>query len=80
VGTIQIVYGKDVNDRINGSSLSLQPYVNQNGDVVWRCGNSDLDPAANNADPGDGTVSTTGVTSLFDKHMPMPHWLRRLVT
>ena len=40
-GTIQIVYGKDVNSRIDGSQLAIQPLTNLNGDVVWRCGLSD---------------------------------------
>ena len=68
-GTITITYGKDVNDRINGDTLSIQPLVNANGDVVWVCGNA-VDPTDAVADPGDGTDSIDGVTSLQDKHMP----------
>jgi type IV pilus assembly protein PilA len=68
-GTIQIVYGKDVNAKINNSQLAIQPYVNPNGDVVWRCGAADA-PADADADPGDGTASASGTTDLSDKHMP----------
>ena len=76
VGTIQIVYGRDANSRINvattpaNSRLDIQPFVNVNGDVVWLCGNANppLTPAT--ADPGDGVVSTTVATTLLDKHMP----------
>ena len=68
-GTITITYGKDVNERINGDTLAIQPLVNANGDVVWVCGNA-VDPTDAVADPGDGTVSIDGVTSLQDKHMP----------
>ena len=68
-GTITITYGKDVNDKINGSTLAIQPLVNVNGDVVWVCGNAD-DPTDAVADPGDGTASVDGVTTLSDKHMP----------
>jgi len=68
-GTITITYGRDVNDRIDGQTLSIQPLVNVNGDVVWVCGNS-ADPVGADPDPGDGTDSVAGVTSLLDKHMP----------
>jgi len=68
-GTITITYGRDVNQRIDGSTLSLQPMVNPNGDVVWVCGNAN-DPTAGVADPGDGVPSPDGVTNLLDKHMP----------
>jgi type IV pilus assembly protein PilA len=75
-GTIQIVYGRDANSKINGdpgssttSRLDLQPFVNPNGDVVWLCGNADA-PANGDDDPGDGTVSTAAATTLLDKYMP----------
>jgi type IV pilus assembly protein PilA len=68
-GTIQIVYGKDVNAKINNATLAIQPFVNDNGDVVWRCGAA-IAPDSANADPGDGTSSIAGTTSLSDKHMP----------
>jgi len=67
-GTITVLYGADVNTRIDGETLALQPFVNDNGDVVWLCGNADA-PLAGNADPGGG-ASPAGVTSLLDKHMP----------
>jgi type IV pilus assembly protein PilA len=68
-GTITIEYGRDVNQRINGQTLSIQPYVNPNGDVVWLCGNADA-PSVGVADPGDGNPSPAGATTLLDKHMP----------
>jgi type IV pilus assembly protein PilA len=68
-GTIQIVYGKDVNAKINNKQLAIQPYVNPNGDVVWRCGAADA-PDLAESDPGDGTDSVAGTTDLSDKHMP----------
>jgi type IV pilus assembly protein PilA len=68
-GTIQIVYGKDANAKIDQATLDIQPMVNANGDVVWVCGNA-TDPTNANADPGGGTASPDGVTSLADKHMP----------
>lgn len=72
-GTITVTYGRDANSRIQGLTLSLQPVVNENGDVVWVCGNAN-DPAntyVNSAGAaGGGTDSPDGVTSVLDKHMP----------
>jgi type IV pilus assembly protein PilA len=73
-GTIQITYGLDVNSKIDGAFLSLQPFVNANGDVVWVCGAAQ-DPAGAgaSADPdgaGPAAASPDGNTTLADKHMP----------
>jgi type IV pilus assembly protein PilA len=68
-GTITITYGKDANAKINNATLVLQPFVNPNGDVVWLCGNADVADSVS-ADPGDGTDSLAGTTSLSDKHVP----------
>ena len=65
------MYGKDVNSKINNQQLAIQPYVNVNGDVVWRCGAAD---APDGADPVPSTGSTASVagttTTCSDKHMP----------
>jgi type IV pilus assembly protein PilA len=72
-GTITITYGRDANSKIDGSQLSLQPLVNENGDVVWMCGLSNQ-PAGTYINSGGvaatGTDSDTGTTDLSDKHMP----------
>ncbi len=69
-GTIQIVYGKDANGKIDGQQLAIQPYGNVNGDVVWRCGNATA-PANSVAQPdGAAAASDAGTTNLSDKHMP----------
>jgi type IV pilus assembly protein PilA len=75
IGTIQITYGKDANSRIQGAQLALQPLVNDNGDVVWRCGKSnapsDTHPESDGGAGGAGAnTSVTGTTDLSDKHMP----------
>ncbi len=70
-GTIVITYGHDVNTRIDGSILALQPFTNENGDVVWRCGMS-VAPIAP-ASAVSGTTTSTGsdtLTTLSDKHVP----------
>jgi type IV pilus assembly protein PilA len=72
-GTITVTYGRDANSRIQQETLSLQPVVNENGDVVWICGNSD-DPQNTYPEPDGATAAETpspdGVTSVLDKHMP----------
>ena len=72
-GTVTILYGRDVNDKIDQSTLSLQPFVNENGDVAWVCGEA-IDPQNVYPEPdgngGAGTPSPDGVTTLSDKHMP----------
>jgi len=72
-GTIDIVYGKDVNSKIAGEILSIRPLVNQNGDVVWQCGDS-IQPTGtfvnSGGQAGGGTDSNALTTSLNDKYMP----------
>jgi type IV pilus assembly protein PilA len=38
LGTIQIVYGNQVNSKISGSGLAVVPYTNANNDIIWICG------------------------------------------
>jgi type IV pilus assembly protein PilA len=72
-GTIVIVYGKDANSKIDGQTLAIQPYTNDNGDVVWQCGLSNP-PAGSyvnsGAAAGTGIDSVAVATDLSDKHMP----------
>jgi type IV pilus assembly protein PilA len=39
-GTIDIEYGQDANQAIDGGHLSLKPLVSPNLDVVWQCGDN----------------------------------------
>jgi type IV pilus assembly protein PilA len=72
-GTIIIMYGRDANSKIDGSFLSIQPFVNENGDITWSCGLA-VQPAGtydnSGGSAGGGTVSDAGTTDLSDKHMP----------
>jgi type IV pilus assembly protein PilA len=76
-GTITITYGHDANSAILTQTLAFQPFVNQNQDIVWRCGKSaiPLDGAGNPvADiPAGGTVQSDdsdGATTVLDKYVP----------
>lgn len=62
-GTITITYGNQVNSTIDGQTLALQPGTNDNGDVVWVCGNANPPPRF--LDPGDA-----GTTNILDKYLP----------
>ncbi len=70
-GTMLITYGRDANTRIQGLVLSIQPFANPNGDIIWRCGESDA-PATPATDVLGSTTSadSAGATDLSDKHMP----------
>ena len=77
-GTIQITYasvasGGQANAVLDTLTLSLQPYLSVNGDIVWRCGNAE-EPTGTGAVATDAvpTASTdsAGGTTVPDKYMP----------
>ena len=69
-GTINITYGRDANAAIDAGTLSFQPLVNLNQDIVWVCGRA-LDPQGTSDTPAGGTTpSDPGLTSILDKYMP----------
>lgn len=73
-GTITIVYGRNANARIRNATLSLRPYVNRDGDVVWQCGRAPRpDGVYINAagESGEGTDSDPGETDLVDSYLPV---------
>lgn len=61
-GVIQIAYsnanGFVANKAINGSVLTLAPYLSTNNDIVWRCGQAPA-PTSASLDPSVTLVSTT---------------------
>ena len=63
-GTIDITYGIQANQNINGDLLSLRPMVSANFDVIWVCGTREVpsgavDPSADAAG-ADATTLTAG--------------------
>jgi len=64
-GGITVTYGNEVNDRIDGETVGLQPGASVNGDVIWKCGTS-ADPAGWSAT----TVGSTASTSVPGKYLP----------
>jgi type IV pilus assembly protein PilA len=64
-GVIQITYaGPQVNNAINGATLTLVPYTNDNDDVLWQCGL---------AAPPSGSIASGAVpggTTLAPQYLP----------
>jgi type IV pilus assembly protein PilA len=71
-GTITITYGKDANSAIDTETLSFQPYVNQNQDIVWRCGKAAQPTDTQDTPAGGATASDDGAaaTTVLDKYVP----------
>jgi type IV pilus assembly protein PilA len=75
-GTIVIHYGGQANTAITGAdnnNLSIQPFLAENLDVVWRCGTAGDPPNAATATAGalDSADSTDAAnTSLLGKFVP----------
>jgi type IV pilus assembly protein PilA len=67
-GTINITFGNDVNDNINGNVLSLQPRISNNNDVVWLCGYFTA-AGSTLTDPASG-ASDAGATDIDPKYLP----------
>jgi len=81
-GTIIVTFGKDANTAITGanSTLSFQPFVNANRDVLWQC--SKADPpnggVAGGAIPGaigtaEGAANSDEpvvLNEVLDKYLP----------
>jgi hypothetical protein len=60
-GAIVITYGGSANSKITGAgsnTLSLQPYINANNDVLWQCGLAVLPTSASASSAGTTAVST----------------------
>ena len=72
-GTITITYGKDANTAIQAKKLAFQPLSNNNQDVVWRCGDSDMpSDTFTKATPTSTLDSDDGatITDIVDKYVP----------
>jgi type IV pilus assembly protein PilA len=61
-GVITITYGNQANSKIAADTLSLTPGENDNGDVIWVCGNA--------TEPSAAAMQATGATSVLNKYLP----------
>lgn len=71
-GTIVIAYGAQANPRIRDHLVSLRPFVNGDGEIVWQCGNAAVAYQELDTKPsGEGaSESDVGVTSVVDSYLP----------
>lgn len=70
-GTVEILFGNQVNAVIAGARLYLIPYETNSLGVVWVCGNST--PPADTAPmgtQGGGTTAFLGVTTVPSQYLP----------
>ena len=64
-GAIHVIYGNQVNAAVATQGLFITPYLSQNNDIVWVCGNHTV--PANASLP---TGVTTTLTPILDKYLP----------
>jgi len=69
-GTITLTFGKSADEGAQRKRLSLRPYVNDDGEVLWLCGRAAEPPDAYFDLEEGGQPSDRGITSLPDKHLP----------
>jgi hypothetical protein len=62
-GTILVRYGGNANSMIAGKVLALQPYVQSDGSVVWRCAGS---PEPDDAVPMDPRAPSSAVETQIE--------------
>ncbi|MFK8054162.1 MAG: pilin [Woeseiaceae bacterium] len=68
-GTITVTYGNDVNAKITGNVLALQPFVSADDSISWVCGNATDATAAGTAMDTTGAAAATA-TTLVGKYLP----------
>ena len=61
-GAVVITYGNQVNSKISGNTLALNPAYDSSGDVIWVCGKA--------AVPPNVTTSGAGSTSVPAQYLP----------
>ena len=64
-GAITVTYGGQANASILASTLSMTPYLSNNGDIVWVCGSSVVPSTASLV----ATV-TKGPTTVLAQYLP----------
>jgi type IV pilus assembly protein PilA len=69
-GTINITYGGQSNENIDGDVLSLVPKVSTNDDVIWLCGYNDGTGMAEAPGDPDSGASDASTTDIAPKYVP----------
>ena len=66
-GVIEITYGNDVNDAIDGMTLALTPYTSPSGDISWQCGDKAI---TGNLSASPSAVTPANGGTLTAKYRP----------
>jgi len=61
-GAVIITYGNQVNSKISGNTLALNPGTDSAGDVIWVCGSAST--------PSTVTISGSGSTNIPAQYLP----------
>lgn len=64
-GRIQMIFGNHAHQRIAMSRLDLEPYLDEEGSLAWRCGNGP-EPAGKPVAPGVGE----GASGIPEYYLP----------
>jgi len=64
-GAIEITYGNQANQAVQGKNLFLVPYTNTNNDIIWVCG---LATSPSGVTLASGT--TAGTTNVGAQYLP----------
>jgi len=57
-GTMTATYGNQASGLINGNTLSLKPYISNNGDIVWVCGTRPVPAGATDGGGASGAPAS----------------------
>jgi type IV pilus assembly protein PilA len=70
-GTITITFGNEANAQLvaSGPTLTLQPMISENSDVIWLCGYFAGTNIVGMTDPASG-ASDAGATDVEPKYLP----------
>jgi type IV pilus assembly protein PilA len=76
-GSIQVTYSSaapfQANNVVNNKTLTLQPYVSKNQDVIWRCGGAAAPTgggSVNTDSAGTASADSVANTTVLAKYMP----------
>jgi len=64
-GTVLVRYGENANSMIAGTVLALQPYVQGDGSIVWRCGEAAAPVGTVAMDRGMTSAITTDIEARY---------------
>ncbi|MEJ2128869.1 MAG: pilin [Woeseiaceae bacterium] len=68
-GRVDITFGNEAHQEIQGDVLSVTPYISAGGNIVWRCGVAPA-PAGMSELTGGGVTSAHAAPTLETRYLP----------